>query len=73
MIWFIDFNCIFFLLFIYLINANVNHEKLMDEFPKSIDYIDVSRICVFFSRVFFFFLENQTRIYLFLIIINLFH
>ena len=72
MIWFIDFNRILFLLFIYLINANVNHENLIDEFSKSIYYIDVLRRCVFFSRGFFF-LKNQMRIDLFLIIIHLFH
>ena len=61
MIWFIDFNRILFLLFIYLINANVNHENLIDEFPKSIYYIDVSRRCVFFSRGFFFGKPNEDR------------
>ena len=46
MIWLSDFNNIIFLLFLYLIEANVNHENWIDEFPKSVYYI-VER-CVFF-------------------------
>ena len=54
MIWLSDFNHVFFLLFIYLINANVNHENWIDGFPKFVYYIVVVGRCVFFSRVFFF-------------------
>ena len=38
----------FFFLFLYLIDANVNHEIWIDGFPKSIYYIIVPRRCVFF-------------------------
>ena len=45
--------CFFLLLlFLYLIDANVNHKNLIDGFPKSIYYIIVPGICVFFSRFF---------------------
>ena len=70
MIWLIDFNHVFFLLFIYLIDANANDENWIYGFPKSVYYIVVPRRCVFFPG-FFFFLENQTMIDLFLIIIHL--
>ena len=64
-------SCFFLLLFLYLVDANVNHQNWIDEFPKSIYYIIVPGRCVFFSGIFFF--ENQMRINLFLIIIPLFH
>ena len=74
MIWLSNFNHVFFLLFLYLIDANVNHENWIDGFPKSVYYIVVPGRCVLFSRVFFFFFwKNQMRIDLFLIIIPLFH
>ena len=71
MIWLSDFNHVFFLLFLYLIEANANHKNWIDRFPKSVHYIVVSGGCVFFLG--FFFWENQTNINLFLIIIPLFN
>ena len=57
--------------FLYLIDANVNHENWIDGFPKSIYYIILQGICIFF--IFFVGGGNQMRINLFLIIILLFH
>ena len=56
-----DINYILFLLFIYLIDANVNHENWIDGFPKFIYYIIVQGICDFFYR-FFFFLEKPNEV-----------
>ena len=56
MIWLSDFNHVFFLLFLYLIDANVNHENWIDGFPNSIYYIIVLERCFFFSGFFFSFL-----------------
>ena len=50
MIWLSDFNHVFFLLFLYLIEANVNHENWIGGFPKFVYYI-VGR-CVFFLGFF---------------------
>ena len=55
MIWFIDFNRIFFLLFIYLINANVNHEKLIDEFLNPFITLTFQEDPFSFLGFFFFF------------------
>ena len=44
----------FLLLFLYLIDTNVNHENWSDGFPKSIYYIIVLGRCVFFYGFFFF-------------------
>ena len=39
MIWLLDFNHVFFLLFLYLIDGNANHENWINGFPKSVYYI----------------------------------
>ena len=61
MIWLSDFNHVFFLLLFYLIDANVNHENWNNGFPKSIYYIIVKGICVFFSSFFFFFFRKPNE------------
>ena len=53
-----NFNHVFFLLFIYLIEANVNHENWIDGIPKSVYYI-VGRCVVFLG--FFFFLGKPNK------------
>ena len=43
--------------FLYLIDANVNHENWIDGFSKSIYYIILQGICIFL----FFFWEGETK------------